>query len=341
MYVTHPRYVEHDLPTHPEHAGRIRAVWKLLEDSGLTKKLISVQAAEADQQAIQAVHHASYLDLLERISQQPHMARLDADTYAAPVSYEIARLAAGGVLKAAVAVAQGEVDNAMAVVRPPGHHAIPQRGMGFCLLNNVAIAARYTQQTTRIKRLLIVDDDVHHGNGTEAVFYNDPSVLFISIHQSPLYPGTGEFEDTGSGDGRGTTINIPLPAGHGDASYAALFEQVVWKAAQRFQPDMILASTGFDAHWTDPLAGMRRTLTGYAHTTRELIKMANSLCGGKIAFVMEGGYDLDTLGYGWVNIAHALLGNDETIDPLGQGKQRSTEPDISPVLERVKRIHRL
>ncbi|MDX2160728.1 MAG: histone deacetylase [bacterium] len=341
VYVTHPRCVEHDLEGHPEHAGRIRAVWQHLESSGLTALLEPRTAQPASMEALKAVHHDDYLALLDRISAMERMVRIDADTYAAPWSYEIARLSAGTVIDAAAAVASGQAKNAMAATRPPGHHAIPARAMGFCLLSNVAIAARHIQAAYGLRRVLIVDYDVHHGNGTEAVFYDDPSVLFISTHQDPLYPGTGDFEDVGTGAGAGTTINIPIPPGHGDESYAAIFDQVIWKAAERYRPEMILVSAGYDAHWTDPLAGMRLSLTGYAHISRELMRMADALCGGKIAFVMEGGYHLETLGYGWANIARLLLGEAEIVDPLGQGNPPRRTPTIQPVIERVKAIHGL
>lgn len=260
VYTTHPRYVDHDLPGHSEHAGRIRAVWQRLDDSGLSARMQAQEAQEVSSDLILAVHAPEYLDLLQRVSVMGRTMLLDADTYAGPDSLEIARLAAGGVVGAVDAVLAGRADNGLAAVRPPGHHAMPDHGMGFCLLGNIAIAARFAQQQYGIERVLIVDYDVHHGNGTEAMFYDDPSVLFISTHQYPLYPGTGAVTDIGAGDGAGYTINIPLPGGCGDGNYAAVFEQIVWQAAERFAPELILVSAGFDAHWSDPLAGMSLTL---------------------------------------------------------------------------------
>ncbi len=338
-YVTHPRYVEHDLPEHVEHAERIRAVWAQFEADGLLSRLRTVEAQSADIESLLAVHTPDYLDLLDRISQQERMVGLGPDTYVAPVSYEIARLAAGGVIGAVEEVAAGRADNALAIVRPPGHHALAHRGMGFCLLGNIAIAARYAQRKLGLNRILILDDDVHHGNGTEAIFYDDPSVMFLSTHLSPHYPYTGAFEDTGRGAGRGYTINIPLPSGHGDASFAALTEQIIWKAAERFKPDLILVSTGYDAHWADPLGGLKLSLTGFVQISREFVKMADALCGGKIVFVMEGGYDLDVLGHGWANIARVLLGDDVIHDPFGAADLRRGAPDIAPIIARVREIH--
>jgi acetoin utilization deacetylase AcuC-like enzyme len=337
VYITHPRYIEHDFPGHPEHAGRIKAVWNTLERAGLATRMKAVEPGPASDEQILAVHTREYLDLLRQISLEDDPVRFDADTYALPESPEIARLSAGGVIRAVDEVLSGGADNGLAVVRPPGHHAIPTRGMGFCLLGNVAIAARHARRAYNLQRVLIVDFDVHHGNGTQDMFYDDDSVLFISTHQYPFYPGTGSLEETGAGRGTGYTINIPLPAGQGDRNYAAIFERVVWPAARRFQPELVLVSAGFDAHWTDPLALMRLTLTGYAHLTRELIGMAAELCSGRIVFVMEGGYDLETLGHGIRNIAHALLGDDEISDPLGGESQE--EPDINPLLDRISRLH--
>ena len=341
VYTTHARYDEHDFPGHPEHAGRIRAVWNYLAEAGITAQLQAVTAQPVSTELITTVHTHDYLGILQRIaaSNQRHV-RLDADTYASSTSYEIARLAAGGVVDAVDAVLSGQADNGLAAVRPPGHHAMPDHGMGFCLLGNIAIAARHAQKVYNIERVLIVDYDVHHGNGTQAMFYNDPSVMFISTHQSPFYPMTGWLEETGQSAGKGCTLNIPLNAGHGDACYAAIYQEIIWPAAERFQPQLILVSAGFDAHWDDPLAGMRLSLTGYTHITRELIQMARQFCDGKIVFVMEGGYNLDILSRGMANIAYALLGSDKVDDPFGAVQERS-EAEYQALIAQIKRLHKL
>jgi acetoin utilization deacetylase AcuC-like enzyme len=340
VYTTHPRYPEHNLPGHPEHAGRIRAVWRELDESGLNARLKLITPEPAPIDLLHTVHTPEYIELLAWIdATQQHTVHLDADTYATPTSFAVARLAAGGVVSAIHAVMSGEAANGLAVARPPGHHAMPGHGMGFCLLGNIAIGARFAQRAHNVNRVLIVDFDVHHGNGTEAMFYEDNTVLFISSHQSPFYPGTGAINDTGVAQGRGYTVNIPLRAGLGDTSYAALFEQIVWPVARRFQPELILVSAGFDAHWNDPLAQMRLSLTGYAHLTRELIKMAQELCSGKIVFVMEGGYHLNALSHGVRNVAHALLGDIEVSDPLGVDTR--PEPDVAPLIEQLRSIHNL
>jgi acetoin utilization deacetylase AcuC-like enzyme len=282
------------------------------------------------------------MDTLRQIERLTHpVMHLNADTYITPNGYTLARLAAGGVVRAVEEVLSGRAGNALAAVRPPGHHAMPTHGMGFCILGNIPIAIRYAQHEYDIRRVLVVDFDVHHGNGTEAMFYDDDSVLFISTHQYPFYPGTGAVNDIGRDKGQGFTINIPLTPGHGDNNYAALFERVVWPAAQRFQPELIILSAGFDAHWADPLAGMRLTLTGYAHLTRELIRMADQLCGGKIVFALEGGYNLTALAHGVSNVARALLGDDEVSDPIGPPRDDSLEPDIEPLIDMLRKIHGL
>lgn len=341
IYVTHPRYTEHDIPGHPERPDRVRAVWDQLEQAGLTARMTCVEAQPVTDAQILAVHTAEHLSNLDRISQlaDGQMAMFDADTLALGLTPAIARLSAGGVVQVVDAVAGGTAQNGLAVVRPPGHHAIPRRGMGFCILGNIAIAARHAQRAYGLERILIVDYDVHHGNGTQDMFYEDPGVLFVSTHQYPFYPGTGALDDTGAGAGEGYTLNIPLPAGQGDQNYAAVFEQIIWPAARRYQPQLILVSAGFDGHWIDPLAGMRLTLTGYDHLTRELIRMAEDLCDGRIAFVMEGGYDLEAIGSGMANIARALLKDDDISDPLGSS--RGKEPDLSQLIAQIKARHAL
>ncbi len=341
-YITHPRYTEHHLAGHPEHAGRIRAVWSELDKQGLSVRMKKVDTPVLPDEWILSVHTPKYLELLHWIEQNPPKGvhHLDPDTYAGTTSFEVAKLSAGGVVQAVDEVLSGKANNALAAVRPPGHHAMADHAMGFCLLGNLPIATRYAQKQFGVERVMIVDFDVHHGNGTESMLYDDPTTLFISTHQYPFYPGTGAVTDTGTGKGTGYTINIPLAAGHGDASYKAIYEAIIWPAAERFKPELIIVSAGFDAHWLDPIAGMRLTLTGYAHLTRELIKMAEQFCGGKIVFAMEGGYNLDALSHGMANIVYALLGEETISDPLGLPRD-SREPDVQPLIKRLQDIHGL
>lgn len=336
-YVTHSRYADHTLDGHPENADRLYAIWARLAEAGVLADLATLEPAAVGDAHVEAVHQRRYLDLLA--TRWDHPVMLDHDTYMLPDSYEIARLAAGGAVRAVEAVVRGEADNALALVRPPGHHARPDRGMGFCLLNNVAVGARHAQRALGVERVLIVDYDVHHGNGTQEAFYTDPSVLYISTHQYPFYPGTGAVGEAGAGAGVGATINVPLRAGVGDEGYAQVFAEVVWPAAQRFAPHLILVSAGFDAHWADPLANMNLTLAGYAHLTRELVRMARALCAGRIVFVLEGGYNLTVLGDAVLNLCYALLGRDEIVDPMGQSRWQSASAE--KVIQEVRQVHGL
>jgi acetoin utilization deacetylase AcuC-like enzyme len=338
-YVTDTRYAAHTLDGHPEHAGRLVAVQNALENDSLIERMIKLEARLSSEEDLRAVHVPGYLELLSETAQLDGIAMMGADTYVTPDSYVIARLAAGGVLQAVDAVMQADADNALAVIRPPGHHATPSMGMGFCLLNNIAIAARYAQRVHHAERVLIVDYDVHHGNGTQDVFYDDATVMYISTHQSPLYPGTGTVLETGEGAGKGYTINIPLTAGVGDHGYAQVFEEIVIPAAQRFAPQLMLISVGFDAHWADPLASMCLSLGGYDRLARTLLAAAGTLCDGRIVFVMEGGYNLVALGHGWANIGRALLGDGDVMDPLGSSHSR--EPSVVPIIDRIRQIHKL
>ncbi len=340
VYATHPRYAEHDYPGHPENAERIRAIWRGLDESGLAARMRQLEAHAVDTELVLAVHAPAYLDMLRRINATPRTTFLDADTYAGPDALTIALLSAGGAVGAVDEVLSGSADNGLAAIRPPGHHAMPSRAMGFCLLGNVAIAARYAQSQFGIRRAMIVDYDVHHGNGTEAMFYDDPSVLYVSTHQYPFYPATGAATDTGRGRGEGYTVNIPLPAGSGDTNYARVFDQIIWPAAQRYQPQLILVSLGFDAYWDDPLAGMRLTLSGYSHLAGQVIQMAQRFCDGKIVFILEGGYDLDALHYGISNVGRLLLG-DPPADTLDAPCDERPDPAIASLLAQLHALHGL
>lgn len=341
IYATHTSYANHHMPgyQHPEHPGRIESVWQVLQAANLPQRMQVIAPNPVTDAMILRVHEATHLDTLKWVSAQEKLTMFDSDTYALPESAQIARLSAGGVVDVTTAVATGSAANGLAAVRPPGHHATPQRAMGFCLLSNVAIAARHAQTLPGIEKVMIVDIDVHHGNGTQDVFYDDPSILFVSTHQHPFYPGTGKINEAGRGDGRGFTLNVPLSAGHGDSNYMAIMHQIIRPAAARFQPDLLLVSVGFDAHFVDPLAMMRLSLVGYVQLVRELKQIAHDLCDGKIVIVMEGGYDLQALGHGMRNMAHILLEEDDISDPYGldSGKQ----PDVQPLIAEVLKIHDL
>ncbi len=334
-YLTHPDYSLHQVPHHPESAQRIQAIWMMFEQTGLLDKLVAITPTPVTDEQIYAVHTPDYLDLLKQGERETSALEFDGDTLAMPETLHVARLSAGGVVDAVTAVLTGQADNALAVTRPPGHHAVPDRAMGFCFLNNVAIAVRHAQKAHGVERVMIVDYDVHHGNGTQDIFYDDPNVLFISAHQSPLYPRTGEINETGITH---NIVNIPLPPRCGDQQYAQAFQEIVWASARRFQPQLIMVSAGFDAHPHDPIAHMNLSLTGYAHITRELIHMAQTLCDGKIVFATEGGYNVDVLAQGVSNIAYALLGENQVLDSYGQP---ASPVKIDDLIRQIKRVHNL
>jgi acetoin utilization deacetylase AcuC-like enzyme len=338
-YITHPDYRQHNLDGHPENASRIEHVWQVFEESGVVERLLPITPNRAALEQLALVHDAGHIIRVKETCARGG-GMLDPDTYARQSSYDIARLSAGGAVAAVDAILSGQARNALVVTRPPGHHATPTRAMGFCLFNNVAIAARHAVTAyPEINRVMIVDYDVHHGNGTQEAFYSDQAVLYVSSHQYPFYPGTGALRDTGAGDGAGTTLNMPLRAGTGNDGFARLYQQVVWPAARRFHPDLILVSAGFDAHWADPLAMLQLDLRGYAHLTRELIAMAQEYCAGRIAFIMEGGYDTEVLAHGLLNVAYALLDVDEIIDPVGEIDMPGQ--DTAELADQLTRIHNL
>jgi acetoin utilization deacetylase AcuC-like enzyme len=291
LLIASPRFGEHTPPPghpeRPERAGVFDEIAQAFRDRGGAVR--APRLATRDELA--RVHTQEYLDQIAATA--GHAAMLDPDTFTSPESEEIARLAAGAAIDAARhAVARGEA--AMALVRPPGHHAEPGRAMGFCLYNNIAVAAA-ALRADGLAKIAIVDIDVHHGNGTQAAFYDDPSVLFVSSHQFPYYPGTGAADETGSGPGRGFTVNVPLPAGTTDAQYETAYRTVVMPALEGFRPDAVLVSAGYDAHELDPLAGMRMTTQGYATLISIVADAASRLAGGRLALVTEGGYHLPAL----------------------------------------------
>ncbi len=337
-YVYHPVYLEHNLPHHPENARRLESVLRLLTEEGVLERLVALEPRPATQAELERVHTAAHIERVRRIAEQGG-GHLDADTYLNARSYDAACMAAGGLLVAVEEVLAGRVDNAFALVRPPGHHALADRGMGFCLFNNVALAARHAMAFPQVERVFIVDFDVHHGNGTQAILEEDPAVFYVSTHQYPYYPGTGHWSEVGRGAGKGTVLDVPLPGGVGDRGYALIWEKLVWPLARRFQPHLILVSAGYDAHWQDPLAAMNLSLHGYAALAHELVAMAQELCEGRILFALEGGYHLEVLAHGVLNAFYALLGEDKVSDPLGPGY--GGEPDVLPLLERLCALHGL
>ncbi|HZI94685.1 MAG TPA: histone deacetylase [Patescibacteria group bacterium] len=291
--VTHPDYLTHHTGlTHPERPERLKAITDHLTQSGLMQQLIPIEPRSGETRWIEQVHSPAYIKRVEEYCRGGRAIIDSMDTEISPRSFDVALLAVGGALGAADAIMEGTVGQAFCAVRPPGHHALRDVAMGFCLFNNIAVTARYLQQHHGLRRILIVDWDVHHGNGTQDAFYEDPSVFFFSIHQYPFYPGTGSRSETGQGEGTGNTFNAPMEAGRGDDDYLRVFEQELGPRVLRFKPDFILVSAGFDAHKDDPLAGMSLTETGYDRLTGLVRSWANDQCGGRILSMLEGGYNL-------------------------------------------------
>ena len=295
-FVSHPTYENHEMgPGHPESPERLRAIRSRLESTGIFERLVPIIPQPAPREWVEKVHSPSYVQKLEAKSPSSGYTSLDADTTLCPGTVTAAYLAAGGAMAAADAVMTQRVDQAFCAVRPPGHHAEADQAMGFCFFNNVAIVTKYLQEQHGLERVLIVDWDVHHGNGTQHTFYDDPSVLFFSTHQFPHYPGTGRPTETGRGEGNGLTMNIPMSGGQGDEEYEDVFRTVLVPAANQFQPECIVISAGFDAHRDDPLASMNLTEDGYASLTKIALDLAKQHASGRVISCLEGGYHLEGL----------------------------------------------
>jgi acetoin utilization deacetylase AcuC-like enzyme len=302
------RFVEHLTgPDHPERPDRVTAIRERLEADGLLAKAVIIEPRPATDDDILRCHTAAYLKIVKEDVADGERRLSTGDTPISAGSLDTARLAAGGVIAAVDAVMAGTVANAFAVVRPPGHHATPTRGMGFCLFNNVAIAARYAQAKHGVKRVLIADWDVHHGNGTQDIFYADGSVFFFDTHQHPLYPGTGLATETGDGDGEGCTLNCPFPAGAGRAEIVAAFRDRLVPAAEAFQPELVLVSAGFDSRIDDPLGGFRLADADFSELTGIVKEIARRHAGGRLVSTLEGGYNLAGLASAAASHVQALM----------------------------------
>ena len=295
-FVYHKDYLDH-VPSqgHPESPQRLEKIVSHLQNSGTMAKLIQITPKKAEYKYVEEIHSTQYIVRLQDASEKC-MRYLDGrDTEISMLSFEVALLAAGGAIEAVRAVCEGEVNNAFCALRPPGHHATRHKAMGFCLFNNIAIAARYLQLEQDIKRVAIIDWDVHHGNGTQDAFYDDNTVFYFSVHQFPHYPNTGVRDEKGSGKGYGYTLNVPLPAGSNDTDYVTVFKEILAPAMEEFRPHFVLLSVGFDPHFEDPLGGMAVTDRGFQLMTESVINLAKKYCEGRIVSMLEGGYNLGVM----------------------------------------------
>jgi acetoin utilization deacetylase AcuC-like enzyme len=337
-YLYSPVFLEHAEEGHPESPERLTAILRVLDESRLRARLTALDPVPATEAQLAAVHTQEHIQRVKDIVARGG-GHLDPDTYTNARSFDAALLAAGAIVRAVDAVMTGEVNNAFALVRPPGHHATRSRAMGFCLFNNIAVGAAHALAAHGLERVLIVDYDVHHGNGTQDIFYQCPDVLYFSTHQYPHYPGTGDWREIGEGAGAGYTVNVPLPPYVGDVGYQRVFDDLLYPVAERYQPQLVLVSVGYDAHWRDPLAMENLSLAGYTALARTLIELAREQCAGRIVFVLEGGYDIPVCANGVADTFRALLGDAEIPDPIGPS--RRPDEEIGDYVEQLRGLHRL
>lgn len=330
---------------HPERPARVRETFALLESSGTLDRLERLPGMAASRPELEMVHLPHYLDRVESLVALGGGMLDLRNTMVSPGSWDAATAAAGAAIEGVNAVLTGGCDSAFALVRPPGHHAPGDRAMGFCILNNVAAAAAHAVVTHEMKRVLIVDFDVHHGNGTQDIFYESEQVLYFSVHQSPAYPFTGAVEETGFGAGEGFTVNVPLPPGVGDDGFVQAFDEILRPVADRFRPELVLVSAGYDAHWRNVgyVQGIheRVTVAGFAALAARLQAIADTHCPGRLVGVLEGGYDLDSLALGVLATLRVWLGDDDVDDPLGPPPGDTPAPDLTELLARIKKRHGL
>ena len=335
--VRHDFYKEHlaEFP-HVESPQRLQVIYDMLDAADMAGKFVSVSPRPATHDELAWVHSHSHIQKVAHTDGKPHMS-LDPDTQTTPLSYQAAKMAVGGLFSLVDQIFDGTIENGFALVRPPGHHAERDRAMGFCLFNNVALGAHYAMHTYSVKKTLIVDWDLHHGNATQNTFYTDPDVLYFSTHQYPYYPGSGDLEEVGRGDGTGLTINVPLWPGHGDAEFYQIFKRILCPIAHAFQPEFILVSAGFDTYVDDPLGGMKVTPVGYAAMTRLIMDLARQYASERLAITLEGGYHLTGLRESVKAVLKELVGDSIlTADNL-EGLEKGAAP---PVVEGVIQVQR-
>lgn len=317
--IYHPTCLKHDIPGHPERPARITATMEYLKEKGILNRLSLIEAEPVSDEDLLRVHTEQMVSRVKELSLSGG-GYLDPDTGVNSYTYEAARLAAGGAVKAAKLVMEGELKNAFALLRPPGHHANRERSSGFCCFNNLAVMIKYLQARHGLARIFVLDWDAHAGNGTEQIFWSDPGVLVVSLHQDPafFYPGTGFIEERGGGAGEGYTVNIPLPPGSSNGDYIYLLEKFIIPLAGRYQPEFIAISSGADSHRDDFISGLSLTEEGYGEMSRRMVNLAEELCSGRMVVCLEGGYNLNALARSNYFIISALLGESQEYDFGGE-----------------------
>ncbi|MFO8059254.1 MAG: histone deacetylase [Bacillota bacterium] len=333
------RYLEHDTGNHPESATRIERVVAVLKEKARGWNLDWMEPRAATPEELMLIHSQTHVESVRRFCDGGG-GYIWVDTACSAESFEVARLAVGGLMVAADAVMEGRLSNAFALVRPPGHHATRDQAQGFCLFNNIAVAARYLQQEYGIQRILIVDWDCHHGNGTESAFLDEASVLYFSVHEEWTYPGTGAAAETGCSAGKGYNVNVPLPSGCGDEVYERAFRELLVPIAREYCPEFILVSSGQDAHFADPFSTMQLTAAGFGRLAAITRELAHSCCGGRLVLTLEGGYNRDAQADSILAIVAALTGR-ETETPDATGAPKSAPPELGRIhLEAARDIQR-
>lgn len=330
----------HTSPGHPESPRRLEAIYEMLKEDGIRGKFFEVQPRPATKEEIALNHSPEYIAKIEKTAGKTFVS-LDPDTSTSEGSWEASVLAAGAVLTGLDFILGGKAENGFALVRPPGHHAEESRAMGFCLFNNIAIGARYLLKSCNLHKILIVDWDIHHGNGTQNSFYSSPEVLFFSTHQFPYYPGSGSFEERGTKEGAGFTVNVPLPGGQGDEDYLEIFKEILYPIAEKYMPEFILVSAGYDTFYLDPLGTMKVTPDGYFRLTRSLKELAEKLCDGRLLLTLEGGYHVEGIAES-VKYTLLALSGDDTVGKSAKKNAsgyKGTGLDIKSTVDKVKKVH--
>ncbi|PKM43577.1 MAG: histone deacetylase [Firmicutes bacterium HGW-Firmicutes-8] len=320
-------FLEHNTGSHPENAMRLKYILEALEDYQIRDKMTDIVPDEASLKQLSRFHPLRYIERVASFADRGG-GYLDPDTVVSAKSYQAAVKAAGGVINAIDQVIAGDVESAFAFVRPPGHHALADRSMGFCLFNNVVIGAMHAKAERGLERILIVDWDVHHGNGTSDAFYNDPAVLYFSTHQQGNFPGTGRVSEVGGGAGEGFTINVPLTKGTGDTGFYYVFTQLLEPVARQYKPQLIIISAGFDAHHSDPLAGLALTCSGYAKMAEIVKNIAGDVCDGRVVLALEGGYNLGSIGHAAAAVINVFGEYGAVIDEPGRPPADFTQPTM-------------